>query len=127
MRTDAAPTNDIHLFDTLQAKAKTNYNKAIDPNGIAPEMFKSLPFEATITIHKQFKELYDNATPHPKNWENTIYVGVPKTRTTNTLDKFRWLAQLSLSRQWYSRAWIHTLRHDPSRADHTVRTYGFKP
>ena len=64
-RIDAASTSDIHLFDTLQAKAKMNYNKATDPNGIAPEMFKSLPFEATINIHNYFKELYNTARLPP--------------------------------------------------------------
>ena len=75
------------LFDTVQARAELNNNKAQDMQGICGEMIKALPYDALRSIHCEFFWLFNELSPQPSAWKSTEYFGIPKKVGTDELTK----------------------------------------
>ena len=116
---------NISVHETMHARATMQFDKAVDNVGLCTNALKALPFTCCITIAKLFTEYYQNkASTINESWRNTIYNGIPKESKSNKLDAYRWIAKLSLTRQWYNKTWSKHLRHTQGRTN--ARTYGFK-
>ena len=100
-------------------------NKATDNKGIATEMLKALPYQSGLTMNRLFNSYHNNGTPSPDSWTHSTFEGLPKDKHSITLEQFRWIVKMSLTRQWYQRCNRDSLR-SKQRTTSSVRTYGFK-
>ena len=91
-------------------------------------MLLCLPFYANLHIRHWFLQVYLNPNlPHPYQWANVDFKGIPKTRDTDRFAKLRWIAGVNAYRQWYNRIWgRHVIPREPPDVFQCVRSYGFK-
>lgn len=117
------------LFETLQARARFQMDKATDAQGNSTEFLRHLPFEAVVLVHQKFQELYKDRelqVTHPGTWKSSRLSAFPRedARLDQRLGRARWIDRINAWRQWYNRSWLGIYRTPWGQK--VVRTYGFQ-
>jgi hypothetical protein len=120
-----ATTPDLELYDVLQARAALPLDKGVGVDGISAEIYKSIPWRATLHIYHLFKSrLKFEASGESPFWKVLQFLGIPKVKDVRVFGDLRWICKSSILQKWYLRALRPQLRRQirPS----WVHSYGFK-
>ena len=87
----------LGFFDVLQGRASMKSLTAPGGDSTPPKVLrKRIPFALVRQIWKLFQTRYANCqSEEPPFWKILEYVGIPKTRSANILDDFRWISKQS--------------------------------
>ena len=118
---------NLEPWHVIEARSRLGTGAA-GPDGIPPQVWKSVPFIFVLRIFDMFVQYarFDSTLSTPTFWRQLAFIGIPKDKKTAELfEDLRWIGLTPTLQKWYLRSLRPGLRARIHRSP--VHTYGFKP